>query len=87
MADAEEFRAQLQRRFQEAQASGSALVDVFARDLHAAVQARNPTPTQRIPNCCSVMWQEQLPGDRLTSERSSDGMAFAIRYQIPRPRR
>ena len=85
MATADEFRSELHRRFQEAQAAGRPSVNIIARDLHDTVQRINPTRTGRFPNCCSVMRQEQRPGiDELISERASDGPNFAIRYRLPR---
>jgi hypothetical protein len=61
-------------------------VDVVARELHDTVQRANPTRTQRVPNTCSVMRQEQRVGiDIVISEKASDGPNFAIRYRLPRP--
>jgi hypothetical protein len=85
MATATEFRSELRRRFREDTAVGRAVIDVVARDLHDVVQRINPTRTQRYPNCCSVMRQEQRLGDVVISERASDGPNFAIRYRLPRP--
>ena len=85
MATAQEFREELHKRFREAQSDGLGFVDVIARDLHAAAQRITPTRTPRLPNCCSIMRQEQKPGtDELISEKASDGPDFAIRYRLPR---
>jgi hypothetical protein len=85
MANAPEFRSELHRRFQAAEAAGHPSVDVTARDLHDVGQRLNPTRTTRFPNVCSVMRQEQRPGiDEVISARASDGPNFAIRYRLPR---
>lgn len=84
MANAAEFRAELYARFRAAEDAGQESLDVTARDVHTAVRRISPTPTPRYPNCCSVMRQEQRPGDVVTSERASDGPNFAIRYTLPR---
>ena len=85
MATAVEFRAELQRRFEEASLAGRAFINIVARDLHDAVQLINPTRTQRYPNCCSVMRQEQRVGiDEVISDRANDGPNFAIHYRLPR---
>lgn len=85
MATADEFRSELYSRFRTAEAAGLSEVDVLARDLHDAVQRTNPTRTQRYPNCCSVMRQEQRAGiDSVISEKASDGPNFGIRYRLPR---
>jgi hypothetical protein len=85
MATAPEFRSELHRRFREATTAGRSIIDIVARDLHGAVQQINPTPTQRYPNCCSVMRQEQRVGiDEIISERANDGANFAIRYRLSR---
>ncbi len=85
MATAAEFRAELRSRFHTAEAAGCNTLDVIARDLHDAAQMANPTRTQRFPNCCSVMRQEQRVGiDIVISEKASDGPNFAIRYRLPR---
>jgi hypothetical protein len=87
MATAPEFRSELLSRFRAAESAGLSSIDVAARNLHDTVQRMSPTRTQRLPNCCSVMRQEQRVGiDLITSERANDGMSFAIRYQLPRSR-
>ena len=85
MATADEFRTELYARFRAAESAGQTTVDVVARDLHDAVQRLNPTATHRLPNCCSVMRQEQRLGkDETISERANDGPNFSIRYLLPR---
>ncbi len=85
MVTAAEFRSELHSRFRAAEAAGRSSIDIVARDLHDAVQRANPTRTQRFPNCCSVMRQEQRLGfDDIISERASDGPNFAIRYRLPK---
>jgi hypothetical protein len=85
MATAAEFRSELYSRFRAAEAAGRMSIDIVARDLHDAVQRVKPTRTQRLPNCCSVMRQEQRPGyDDIISQKASDGPNFAIRYRLPR---
>jgi hypothetical protein len=87
MATAPEFRSELLSRFGAGERAGLPSIDVVARELHDTVQRAHPTRTQRLPNCCGVMRQEQRSGvDIVISERASDGVNFAIRYKLPRSR-
>jgi hypothetical protein len=87
MATALEFRFELQSWFHAAERAGLSSIDVVARNLHDTVQRTSPTRTQRLPNCCSAMRQEQRVGiDVVISEKANDGTNFAIRYRLTRPR-
>lgn len=84
MANAQEFRTELAKLLHDAAQAGLSFVDVRAGDLHETVQRLSPTRTGRMPNCCSVMRQEQQSGDSVISDRPTDGPKFTIRYQLPR---
>jgi hypothetical protein len=85
MATSARFRAELRSRFREAEAIGRISIEIVARHLHDAVRGAKTTGTQRIPNCCDVMRQEQHPGyDDVVSAQASDGPNFTIRYRLPR---
>lgn len=84
MATADEFRSVLHGLFAQAAADGKPYIDIVSGDLHERGQRMNPTRSQRLPNCCSVMRQEQKSGDTVISARASDGVSFAVRYRLPR---
>ena len=84
MPTAADFRTELAVLFAEGKRLGRPYVEVRAGDLHGKAQRRSPTNTPRIPNCCSVMRQEQKQGDAVVSPKASDSMEFTIRYLLPR---
>jgi hypothetical protein len=83
MPTADQFRSELRSRLRAAEQAGESYIDVNAGDLHRKVGGY-PTPMPRMPNCCSVMRQEQRSGDTVVSVKPSDGASFTIRYQLPR---
>jgi hypothetical protein len=83
MPKAADFRVELRHRLQAAQDDGRQHFDISAGELHRAVGGY-PEPDHRVPMCCSVMRQEQRPGDAVVSERPTDGPRFTIRYRLPR---
>jgi len=84
MATADEFRTELMSLLQQAEQDGKPWIEIKAGDLHQKVQSLSPTRSSRIPNCCSVMRQEQKRDDAVVSERASDGSTFTIRFKLPR---
>ncbi|MEJ2118704.1 MAG: hypothetical protein P8Y36_12770 [Alphaproteobacteria bacterium] len=84
MPTADDFRRELEARFQQALEIGAPHIDVVSGDLHRAVGGY-PTPKHRMPNCCSVMNQEFDPDcDEILSEKVSHGARLAYRYKLPR---
>lgn len=83
MPTADEFRTELRSQLRRAELAGASHVDINAGDLHRRVGGY-PKPTPRMPNCCSVMRQEQRATDQVVSEKSSDGASFTVRYALPR---
>ncbi|MEJ2124819.1 MAG: hypothetical protein P8Y47_08415 [Alphaproteobacteria bacterium] len=84
MPTADDFRRELEARFQQALEIGAPHIDVVSGDLHRAVGGY-PTPKPRMPNCCSVMNQEFDPDcDEILSEKVSHGARLAYRYKLPR---
>jgi hypothetical protein len=86
MATADEFRAELRRQLQQAEAAGRDFIDVRCSDVYDPAQRLNPTDTPRFANCCNVMRQEYRPDVDHIISRGGDGPNFAIRYRLPRPR-
>jgi 5-methylcytosine-specific restriction protein A len=83
MPTAQEFRSALLERFKAAERDGRNAVVVNTGDLHRQIGGY-PSPSPRMPICCSVMRQEQKEGDEVVSAKNSDGAAFAIKYRLPR---
>lgn len=74
------FAAELNRRFENAQAAGQMRVEVTAGDLHRSLHAAN-----RIPLCCNVMYDMENLGDSiLTAPSGGAGPGLLISYAVPR---
>lgn len=77
-----DFRNELNRRFQDAVAQGKSTVVVLAEDLHKSLNAQD-----RFPMCCNAMWgnYEAAYDHIICSPPKKQGSSLEIEYIIPRP--
>jgi len=84
MPTAEDFRAELLTKFEEAQKRGAASLDVNSGELHESVGGY-PGKNHRMPVCCEVMYQEYRAGDKILSQPpKGKGAGLTIKYELPR---
>lgn len=84
---ADDFRDQLAREFESAEAAGCDHVDIRSGDLHAKLGGYPPNPGEnhRMRSCCKVMCATMGGDDDvLRSPPSGQGASLTIRYRIPR---
>lgn len=83
MSGADEFREALTVLFQRASTPS---VQVSARGLHDTVMGRS-SRKNRMPICCSVMWQEfdEATDSVISAPPSGKGGTLTLRYVLPRP--
>ena len=84
---ADDFRDQLAREFESAEAAGCDHVDIRSGDLHAKLGGYPPKPGEnhRMRSCCNVMRAAMGSDDKvLCSPPSCQGANLVIRYRIPR---
>jgi 5-methylcytosine-specific restriction protein A len=84
MPNVEEFKSALEAEFKEAQRRGAPAVEIEAGQLHRKVGGY-PTPFNRMPVCCAVMWGERRESDAIVSQPpKGNGASLKIRYLLPR---
>ena len=84
MPTAVDFRDQLAKEFESAEAAGKGYVDIRSGDLHTKLGGY-PGPNHRMPVCCNVMRTEMSIDDKeLRSPPRGRGANLVIRYTIPR---
>lgn len=84
MPTAVDFRDQLAKEIESAEAAGKGYVDIRSGDLHTKLGGY-PGPSHRMPVCCNVMRAEMHNGDEeLESPPRGRGANLVIRYRIPR---
>jgi hypothetical protein len=80
----DELRSTLRSILLEARNSGQDDAVISAGELHRVVGGY-PTPFNRMPMCCKVMYEEQRPGDVTLAKPPKDfGASLAIKYRLPR---
>ena len=79
-----DFVTALRKLLQEAGKAGETSVDVRAATLHTDVGIY-PARGHSIPTCCTVMYEEMLPGDEiLLTPSGGKGPTLLVRYKFPR---
>jgi len=82
-----DFQKVLNDIFRESEERGDSFVDVKAGDLHSRVGGY-PGPNNRMPVCCTVMYNNMQDGDTVLSKpRGGKGASLVIRYSLPRSKR
>lgn len=80
----EDFRAALKAHLMQARASGADSVTIRSGDLHRVVGGY-PTPFNRMPMCCTAMYEEQRGGDQTLHKPDKNyGASLTIEYRLPR---
>ena len=79
-----DFVTSLRKLLQEEGKAGKPSVDVRAANLHTDVGVY-PSRGHSMPTCCTVMYEEMLPGDEiLLTPPGGKGATLLIRYKFPR---
>ncbi len=80
----EEFRAELESRFQRGTNRGASEIAVNSGDLHRSIGGY-PSPKHRMPQCCDVMYDLMRTGDEIVSAPpKGKGASLTIKYKLPR---
>ena len=79
-----DFVNSLSKLLQEEAKAGKASVDVRDAKLHTDVGVY-PARGHSMPTCCTVMYEEMLPGDEiLLTPAGGKGPTLLVRYKLPR---
>src|SRR5471030_1707504 len=79
-----DFVTVLRKLLQEEEKAGKTSVDVRAATLHTDVGIY-PARGHSMPTCCTVMYEEMLPGDEiLLTPPGGKGPSLLVRYKFPR---
>jgi len=81
---ADQFRAELNRCFAQAERTGQTHINIKSGDLHRELGGY-PLRNHRMPVCCYVMRAAMCAGDKIISgPPSGKGATLVIRYRLPR---
>lgn len=84
MPTVDEFRAALRTHLRNAELRGAREIEINAGALHRELGGY-PTPSNAMPSCCNVMYDEMTARDDVISAPPKGrGASLTIRYYLPR---